>query len=375
MAKRRGFREGTVVRRRDGRWTAALTLPTGKRKWLYAPTQTEVIEKLESLKRDLNDGMNVAAGDLTVEKFAHQWLQKVEHSLRPTTHRTYAKLLRTHVFPEYGRVTLNRLLPAHPLGLYAKMLKAGKSRQTVLHVHKVASTMMTAALQWGLVSRNILKTVKPPSVPRSDMRTLSAEEARRLLTAAEGDRLEALYWLAIVCGPRAGEMMALRWSDLNIEAGKLRITATLHREGGSYRLGEPKTKQSRRTLALTPVLIEKLRQHRVRQNAEILASEKDVWQDGQFVFCDTLGRPLKGYDLLRRELRPMLRKANVRTSITVQELRHSAISFALSAGVAPIDVAEMAGHSVAVTLTRYDHALPNAAHRASGAIEAIMVGS
>ena len=376
MAKKRGYGEGTVTQRSDGRWTAALTLPNGKRKWLYAPTQSEVIEKLESLKRSLRDGIDVSATELTVAQFSRQWLASVERSIRPKTHRTYSQMLRTHIIPEYGNVKLSRLLPVHPLALYEKMLQAGKAPATVLHVHRVASVMMTAALQWNLVNRNILKAVKPPSVPHREMRTLSPDEARQLLTAAVGDRLEGLYWLALVCGLRAGEMLALRWNDVNLDAGTLRITATLHRRGGTYHLDEPKTSKSRRTLSLPPMLIEKLRQHRDTQNEEIRTSPKGAWQSKGFVFSNTIGNPLDGTNLLRRQLRPLLRKAGVRRSVTVQELRHSAVSFALSRGVAPIDVAQMAGHSsVAVTLTRYAHALPGATLRASEAIESVMLES
>ncbi|MCH7984461.1 MAG: tyrosine-type recombinase/integrase [Chloroflexi bacterium] len=376
MAKKRGYGEGTVTQRRDGRWTAALTLPNGKRKWLYASTQSEVIEKLESLKRSLRDGRDVSAVELTVAKFSQQWLAAVKQSIRPKTYTTYSQLLRTHIIPEYGNVKVTRLLAAHPLALYEKMLKAGKSPSTVLHVHRVASMMMSAALQWNLVNRNILKAIKPPSVPHREMQILSADEARQLLTAAVGDRLEALYWLALVCGPRAGEMLALQWKNVNLDAGTLRITATLHRRNGDYHLDEPKTKKSRRTLNLPPMLISKLRQHRVTQNEEIRSSARGAWQHNEFVFSNTIGNPLDITNLLRRQLRPLLRKAGVRRSVTIQELRHSAVSFALSRGVAPIDVAQMAGHSsVAVTLTRYAHALPGATLRASEAIEAVMLES
>ena len=117
MAKKRGYGEGTVTQRRDGRWTAALTLPNGKRKWLYASTQYEVIEKLESLKRSLRDGMDVSAVELTVAKFSQQWLAAVKQSIRPKTYLTYSQLLRTHIIPEYGNVKVTRLLAAHPLAL------------------------------------------------------------------------------------------------------------------------------------------------------------------------------------------------------------------------------------------------------------------
>lgn len=376
MAKKRGYGEGTVTQRSDGRWCAALSVPNGRRKWVYAPTQSEVIEKLESLKRSLRDGRDVSAVELTVAKFSQQWLAAVKQSIRPKTYLTYSQLLRTHIIPEYGNVKVTRLLAAHPLALYEKMLKAGKSPSTVLHVHRVASMMMSAALQWNLVNRNILKAIKPPSVPHREMQILSADEARQLLTAAVGDRLEALYWLALVCGPRAGEMLALQWKNVNLDAGTLRITATLHRRNGDYHLDEPKTKKSRRTLNLPPMLISKLRQHRVTQNEEIRSSARGAWQHNEFVFSNTIGNPLDITNLLRRQLRPLLRKAGVRRSVTIQELRHSAVSFALSRGVAPIDVAQMAGHSsVAVTLTRYAHALPGATLRASEAIEAVMLES
>ncbi|MGH8903791.1 MAG: tyrosine-type recombinase/integrase [Egibacteraceae bacterium] len=124
--------------------------------------------------------------------------------------------MRVHAVPAIGRVRLSKLAPQHLQRLYADRLTAGVSAQSVVHLHRTLHRALGQALKWGLVARNIATLVDPPRVARPEIEPLSAEEARRLLEAAKGDRLEALYVVALTTGLRRGELLGLRWSDVDL---------------------------------------------------------------------------------------------------------------------------------------------------------------
>ncbi|MDP6823662.1 MAG: tyrosine-type recombinase/integrase, partial [Dehalococcoidia bacterium] len=159
-----------------------------------------------------------------------------------------------------------------------------------------------------------------------------------------------------------------------LKSQRLHVRHTLQRYGREYSLAEPKTTRSRRIIALAPSTVKSLTHHRARQAEERLIAGPN-WSDEDFVFSTEFGKPLDVGELGRKYLRTLLADSDISIALRFHDLRHTAISFALSRGVAPTDVAEMAGHSsVALTLTRYAHALPDASRRASDAIEDAIAG-
>ena len=204
------------------------------------------------------------------------------------------------------------------------------------------------------------------------MRTLSTDEAKRLITAADDTRLKALWQLGIGTGMRIGELLGLRWQDVSFSHNEIRIRHSLQRSPEGLVLSEPKTSSSVRSVYLTSRMIESLKVHRVRQTENAIRLGPS-WSDLGYVFTTEVGTPINPNSIARREFRPLLKKAGIEGVVRIHDLRHTAISLALGAGVAPTDVAEMAGHSsVAVTLSRYAHALPEAPRRAAEAIEMVI---
>jgi integrase len=190
------------------------------------------------------------------------------------------------------------------------------------------------------------------------MRTLSAEQVALLFEAAAGERLEALWVLAVTTGMRQGELLALKWPQLDLDRSVARVTGTLAVGPEGVTIAEPKTARSRRQIALTDQAVGALRRHRVAQAAERLQAGP-TWEDNQLVFCDLLGRPLAAEWMVRRGFRPLLRKAELPV-IRFHDLRHTAATLMLSRGIHPKVVAEMLGHTtVAVTLDIYSHVTPD----------------
>jgi integrase len=197
---------------------------------------------------------------------------------------------------------------------------------------------------------------------------LSAEEVRRLLAAATDDRLEALWVLAVHTGMRQGELLALKWTDVDLEAGKIRVRRTLTRESGHYTLGEPKTKKSRRTVKLTGAATEVLRSHLSRQMAD-MDQLGDLYRDQGLVFTTDSGAPLNPSNVRNRNLRRLTRKAEL-PEIRFHDLRHTCATLLLSRNVHQKIVQEMLGHStVAITLDTYSHVLPGMGDQAATAME------
>src|SRR5215204_3975801 len=209
-----------------------------------------------------------------------------------------------------------------------------------------------------MVPRNVSDAVKPPRPDPREMRPLSPVEARKLLDAAQGDRLEALYVLAVHTGMRQGELLALKWQDVDMENATVSVRRTLTRSGGRYALGEPKTKKSRRSIRLAPQAAEALRQHLERQLSE-MQMLGDAYADEGLVFTTDTGAPINPSNVRQRSFAPLLRKAGL-PHIRFHDLRHTCATLLLSKGTHPKFVQELLGHAtVAITLDTYSHVIPS----------------
>ena len=220
----------------------------------------------------------------------------------------------------------------------------------------------------GIVSRNVVRLTRPPRAPHVEMKTLDATESRALLAAAEGDRLRALYVLALTTGARSGEMLGLRWEDLDTAAGTVRIVRSLTRTAHGHELAEPKTASSRREVPLGAVALDALRRHRVAQAQERIAAGT-AWRDEGLIFASEAGTPLDAGNVLRRSFYPLLRRAGL-PRVRFHDLRHTAATRMLEAGTSPKVAAEMLGHaSVTTTLATYSHAGPGMRREAAGVLD------
>ena len=372
MAGKRGNNEGSIRLRSDGRWEARVTLPTGEQRSLYGKTRQEVAAKLTAALRAKDTGLPVIGERLTVKGWLTSWLEQVQPTVKPQTFRRYEQLVRVHLVPDLGRLPLSKLGAHHLSTRWAKMLASGSAPRTVHHTHTVLHKALEDALRLGLVARNVCDLVDPPRAPQAEMHILTPEQVHTLLAAAEGDRLEALYVVALSTGMRAGEIMALKWSAVDLARGTLQVRATLqYTRGAGYTFAEPKTKRSRRQIALPAIAVDALRAHRARQLEERLHMG-EVWEEMDLVFPNTIGRPLDGTNLLRMQFYPLLKRAGL-PRVRLHDLRHTAATLLLGQSINPKIVSELLGHaSVAITLDLYSHCLPDMQQQAAAAMDAVL---
>lgn len=371
---RRANGEGSIYRRKNGGWTARISLTGGERKDFYGKTRQEVAAKLAAASERQRTGLPLVNERQTVGAYLQSWLQGVKTSARPKTYTTYEGLVRLHAEPKIGKVPLAKLTPQHLQDLYADRLDAGLSPQTVRHLHAVLHRALGQAARWGLVTRNVADLITPPRISRHEIQALDVVQSRALLQAAKGDRLEALYVLALTTGMRQGELLALRWKDVDLEAATLSVRGTLSRSPEGLTVAEPKTAGSRRHVFLGPIAVDALRRHRVNQTAERLLKAPG-WENSDLVFVNEVGKPIEASNLRRRSFRPLLEKAGL-PRIRFHDLRHSAATLLLTQGIHPKVVSERLGHSkVSITLDLYSHVTPTLQKEAAMALDALIAGS
>jgi len=381
MASRRGNGEGSIYQRKDGRWVASIRLEGGRRRTYYAATEKAALKKLRAAHRALDDGLPLTSDHQTVERFLGRWLQEVAApTLRASTYTRYQQVLTHHVIGAkaprpLGKLPLTKLSPQDLTGLYAAKLQEGLSPRTVGHIHRVLHRALRDALRWGLVPRNVCDAADPPKVPHREMRALSPEEARALLAAAQDDRLEALYVLALTTGMRQGELLALKWQDIDFTTGRVSVRRTVrwHTRQGCVE-GEPKSARSRRSIQLAPMAVAALQRHRKRQAEQRLRAS--YWEDNDLVFANEIGRHIEATNLLRRSFYPLLERAGIPRGFRFHDLRHSAATLMLLQGVHVKVVSEMLGHSaVSLTLDVYSHVLPSMQADAAAKVEALLTAA
>lgn len=374
--RKRGQGEGSVFERSDGRWSAALGVGGGRRVYVYGATAAEAREKLQALRQGLKDGLPLPSDRLKFSRFAADWLESVRPSIRPKTALHYGFLLERYAIPRLGDIPLARIQPSHLERLYAEMMGKGLSPKTTRHVHAVLHAALEKAVRWNMVPRNVAHLADAPRLAQKELPVLSPAQARSLLAAAEGHRLEGLFVLALTTGARSAELLGLRWRDLDLEAGQAHIRVALEQVSGTFAIAELKTKGSRRTIALSRVAAESLRRHRARQAEEALQLGPAWQNDWDLVFTTAVGSPLDRHNVLRRDFRPLLRRAGLPENLTFHSLRHIAASLALANGVALPVLSRSLGHSdMSTTLRVYAHVVPGSERQVATAFDAMLAGA
>jgi integrase len=372
VSKKRGNGEGSITKRRDGRWMARYTVHTvkgPKRRHIYGRTRQEVAEKLSKAVSDRVEGIVYDDENMTVGEYFDVWLKgSVRGSVRQSTYDRDASLVNNHLRPALGGIRLKKLSAAHVQGFYRDRLDYGLSPSTVHKMHAILHKALSQALKWHMVPRNVTEAVRPPRPAPREMRPLTAEEARRLLQAAHGNGLEALYVLAVTTGMRQGELLALRWQDVDIKNCTVSVRRTLTRNGGVIELGEPKTKKSRRSIRLTPRAIEALEAHLERQLREI-GILGDRYEDQGLVFTTSTGGLINPSNLRQRNFARLLKEARL-PHIRFHDLRHTCATLLLTQGTHPKYVQDLLGHAtIAITLDTYSHVMPGMGDQTARAMQ------
>lgn len=234
--RRRGSGEGSIYQRADGSWCAMVDLGMvngkRKRKFVYGQSRKEVTEKLQQLLSQQQQGVNIAPERLTVGEFLDRWLdQVIKPHRRPRTYSSYADTVRLHLKPRLGHYQLTKLTAIHVQTMINEMAASGGAR-IAQYTRGVLQQALNRAVKWDLVPRNVVLATDRPRVITRQITPLTAEEAQHLLDAVAGHRLEALYRIALSLGLRRGEVLGLRWADVDLATKTLRISGTLQRVQG-----------------------------------------------------------------------------------------------------------------------------------------------
>ncbi|MGJ6962781.1 tyrosine-type recombinase/integrase [Streptosporangium sp. G11] len=375
--RRRSQGEGSVFKRNDGRWVGQIDLgwTDGKRnrKTVYGATEKEALGKLAELREAQSKGQNLTAKPRKFAEWLDEWVEmKRRQGTRPLTLRGYRQLIRDHIGPALGRKQLDKLTPTDVRRLVEAKAESGLSAATVKQIHGLIRNTLADAEREELVHRNVAKLVKTPAVRREEARVLTIEEARWLLDVIKDDRLEAFWVCALTLGLRRGELLGLRWDDVDFANGLLAVRQTLQRADGSLQFVDPKTDRSRRVVPAPEPTLAVLRKHKRAQAAEQLAAGKR-WQNLGLIFPSTIGTPIEPGNLSTR-WRATRKRAGL-DWLRLHDLRHACASFLLASGASPRTVMKTLGHSqIGLTMNTYTHVLPDIERAAVDAVAKRLFG-
>lgn len=368
MAKKRSNGEGAAYKRPNGRWAGRLTVgrdpETGKLKRVSfsGRTKGEVLDKMAKARTELQSGTFIQPTKTTVGEWLDIWLQEYKRpDLRPTTWDSYAFMIRKHLKPTIGHILLKDLRPETLQRLYNEKRETGLSARTVRYIHAVAYGALKQAVKNNLIPRNVTEATTRPKEEKKEIRPLSQDEVRQFLSSIEEDRLQSAFLLALGTGLRLGELLALRWEDVDLKPGNLTVRRGLCRvydqEDGERKtkliFQESKTARSRRTIPIPANVLIALKKHKVCQNEERLFVG-EAYEDQGLMFCTPLGSPIDPRNMARH-FDGLLKKAGL-PHIRFHDLRHTFATLMLELGQSPKTVQEILGHStISTTLDTYTH--------------------
>lgn len=369
--------KGSVVRR-GRKWLARIDLPHGEgeaRKQTGA-TFTSKKDAEEWLARQLLSKPNgaIAAQRMTAQGYLEYYLTQVEPSLKVGTHRSYTSALRRW-YPWIGSALLGDLTPLLIQEAIAHLAETDLAASTMNGSYAALRTALRQAVSWRLLAADPTNGVKRPRWAVPEMEFWSGEQAARFIAWVAGKtRYDALYTLALATGARGGELLALRWSDLDVDAGSVRIARSLSwPSGGEPVLADPKTYSSRRTIDVDPHTLKSLRSQRARQAEDRLRSGQ-AWLNLNLVFATRRGGYLRQADI-DHTLARLAGRAGV-PSIRFHDLRHTHATLLLADGRDVKEVADRLGHrDPAITLRRYAHVLPDRRSQAAASIARALYGT
>jgi integrase len=369
---------GHLRERSPGHWAIVIDVPdsTGKRRqrWhSFKGTKREAQRECARLISELNNGTHVEPSRMTVAAFLERWIEHMQGQVSPRSHERYAEIARKNLVPLLGGLVLTKLRPEQISQAYATALANGRrdgsgglSARTVTHLHRVLREALQQAVRWQMLARNPADAVKPPKVERKQMSVLDTDATIELIEAARPYRIFVPILLGALCGLRRGEIAALRWRSVKLDAGQLEVVASIEQTKAGCR--EKETKSGRaRTVALPATLVEELRQHRAKQAEELLQLGIRLTDD-HHVVAQADGSALQPNSLTHAFTTFLVERGLKR--VRLHDLRHSHATHLLAAGIHPKVASERLGHSkVGITLDLYSHVLPGMQAEAAAAVD------
>ena len=380
--------QGHIRPQGDGSWEIKFDLGrdplTGRRITKYVTfrgTKRKAQEELTRLLGQRNDGSYVEPTKMTVAQYLNHWLEAdIDRRVAARTAARYREIVEKNIIPKLGHVPVRKLTAVHIEAFEAELQregwvkarakqkvkegeeapiqeKRGLSAQTALHIHRTLSQALGHAVRLGVLFKNPARQVKPPRPPSREIKILDKNEITTLLNAAKGVGLYVPVLVAVTTGMRRGELLALRWSDIDPKAALLTVNQSLERIKGKFGFKSPKTKTSRRTITLPAITVQALRRHLKEQHEARL--KLGLGRDPRgLVFARPDGQPMDA-DTLTKAFRRLVASAKV-TPITFHGLRHTHISHLLMEGFHAKVVSERAGHAhVNITLGVYAAYIPS----------------
>ncbi|MFC2053502.1 tyrosine-type recombinase/integrase [Chloroflexota bacterium] len=370
MAKKQGQNMGSIYHRKDGRWVGQVTIE-GKQHYKYFKTQREARVWRNKILLQIDEGLTFVGTQISLGEYLEFWLGSVKSSLRPNTMRQYTHLVNNHILPRLRHIKLKDLRPDRIQWLLNIKLQEGLSERTVELIYAVLRRSLNQGLQQGLIGRNPVLAVTKPKPKRKEMQTLTDTQVRTLLLNTKGTRFEVLYQLAVTTGLRKGEILGIRWSDLDWSKRRLHIQRQLLRiPNQGLIFSEPKSQTGRRVVVLGAATLEKLHDHlNLQQRERILAGER--WKENDLIFPSTIGTPMEPRNLIRH-FKKTLKESGL-PAIRFHDLRHTSATLQLQQGINPKIVQERLGHSsISLTLDTYSHVLPDMQNEVAETMDEIL---
>jgi integrase len=358
MRKKRGQNQGSVYQRSsDKRWVGQVTIQK-KHHMKYFSSQPEAEAWLNQALLQIGQGMPLAGTRVSLVMYLTSWLKKTSPSLRPKTRIQYEQVVNKHILPNLGHLLVQGLKADQIQEFYRLKQQAGCGHRTLTLINGILHHALEDAVEHGLIFRNPVRQIPKFRQPYHEQKVLSLDQVQMFLQVCRGTRWEALFCLAITSGMRVGELLGLRWTDIDWEWGRLQVLRQLQRiprQGLIF--SEPKTASSWRNISLGREMIAMLRAHaEVQQQEKCLVGEK--WRENNLVFPTGVGIPMDPHRLMD-VYKQLLKQAGL-PDYRLHDLRHTAATLMLGWGIHPKVVQERLGHSrISHTLGTYAHVLPS----------------
>jgi integrase len=373
---------GQIIRRGDSTFLVRVFLgrdaDTGKRRYhnkTLRGTKKDAQRYLNGVLRQLDLGEFVEPTAITLNQFLDRWLEAaLKPRVRAKTFFSYVDMLKRHVRPELGGRRLCDVSPLDVQSLYGKLLERGLSPRSVRYLHAILNSVFKQAVRWQMLARNPASGAELPKQSRPAVQAFTPDQAAAFLLAAKSDRYAALFSLMLTTGLRPGEAFGLRWPDVDWKRGTVTVRKAISRVGKEWRLEDPKTEKSKRTIPLPQGVLQELAEHRRGQLEERMSLGAE-YQDHGLVFAGHTGQPLDLRNVAQRHFKVILRRAGLPETFTLYSLRHSCATLLLAGGENLKVVSERLGHaSIVLTADVCSHVSESMQQQATRKLELLLYG-